>query len=325
MSSARDSAAATATASLQPQTASSIARLLREGATRLEHAGIPREVATTEARWLLEHTSSLRETELIAYPERVLPPEQVARYASAIARRAAREPYAYIVGKSHHHGRRFAVSRHVLVPRWETALLVELATAHLRQHAAASPRICDLGTGSGVMAVHMALDRPDADIVATDLSADALEVAQHNARNHGVASRIRFVQHDMTAPAIAADLGQFDIVLSNPPYIPTARLDRGELALEVTDWEPRIALDGGADGLAVLRPMIAQLPQLLKPTPASAAFIETDDTTAEECAALARQAMPDAHVAVLDDMAQRHRVVAVCYSAPAPVADAAAR
>jgi release factor glutamine methyltransferase len=155
-------------------------------------------------------------------------------------------------------GLSFTVTPSVLIPRPETELLVEAVLAELRQEQA--PCLLDLGTGSGAIAVSLAVFLPQAQVTAVDLSAAALAVARENARRHQVASRLRFLQGDLYAPVAGEE---FTAVISNPPYIPAAEISR--LAATVKDYEPLLALDGGPDGLAFYRRLTRELTLLAAP------------------------------------------------------------
>ena len=216
----------------------------------------------------------------------------------------------YIVGAASFYGRTYQVTPDVLIPRPETELIVDLAIQFAQEHQHNAPRICDLGTGSGVIAATLALELPDASVVACDIDQRALRAARRNAAMHDVKERVGFVEADMTSDADVAALGQFDIVVSNPPYIPSGRLVH-ELEPEVSQWEPRRALDGGGDGMRVLEPLIMQLPRLLNARRPSAAFIEIDHCAAGRCLDLAAEAMPGARARVARDLAGLSRVVCV--------------
>ena len=185
---------------------------------------------------------------LLANPLSNLSAEGAVRYYVLLERRLVGEPIQYITGETEFYGLPFQVNRNVLIPRPETEHLVEKALA-----LAASferPRIVDVGTGSGAIAVALAHKLPEAQITAIDLSAAALTVARGNAERNGVAGRIRFVEGDLLAP-VAGE--QFEMVVSNPPYI--AESDRASLSVEVRDYEPETALFAGS-GLDVYRRLI---------------------------------------------------------------------
>jgi release factor glutamine methyltransferase len=209
----------------------------------LAGATLPR----AEARRLLAAALRVPIESLIARPERTVDDEAVARFVSLAQRRARGEPVAYLLGEREFYGRRFAVSPAVLVPRPETELLVQLALERLQRQAA--PRVLDLGTGSGCIAVTLALECPAAAVVAVDRSADALAVAGANAQHLGAA--IEFAISDWYENVG----GRFDLIVANPPYVAAADPHLREL-----QHEPRHALVAGADGLADLRCIVASAP-----------------------------------------------------------------
>jgi release factor glutamine methyltransferase len=221
---------------------------LRKAETRLS-AGPHPERARRDAETLLLHLIQRDRAFLIAHPEEALSAEGVVRYYALVERRAAGEPIQYITGEQEFYGLPFHVNHNVLIPRPETEGLVErvleLAAGFAR------PRIVDVGTGSGAIAVALAANLPQATVTAIDISEAALEVARINAERNGVADRIRFTQCDLLAPFAA---GSFEFVVSNPPYVPSA--DRDSLAAEVRDHEPHMALFAGEDGLAIYRRLI---------------------------------------------------------------------
>ena len=216
-----------------------------------------RRIDRLDARLLLEHVCGCRHADLIAHPERPLSAAQAAEFDALVARRAGGEPLAYLVGSAWFGDLSFRVTPAVLIPRPDTEVLVELAVE--RAQAFASPRIVDLGTGSGIVAISLARRCPDAQVTATDVSAAALDVARANAVRHGAA--VRFVEGDWFAP-----LGdeRFDLVVSNPPYVVEGD---PHLQLNGLPFEPRGALtDGitGGDGLACIRRIVAAAPAHLR-------------------------------------------------------------
>lgn len=181
-------------------------------------------------------------------------PAAVVRFRGLLERRLAGEPVAYLVGEREFYGRPFRVDRRVLIPRPETEHVVEAALA---LDLPPAPRILDVGTGSGCLAVTLALELPAARVVATDLSPGALAVAADNARRHGVARRLRLAAADLAAPL---RLGAFDLVVSNPPYVALEEAPR--LSPEVREHEPAVALFAPGGGLAVLSRLLAQVAAL---------------------------------------------------------------
>ncbi len=232
------------------------------GAGRLCQRGLAAAEARLEAEVLLRHAAGVSREELLVRPGAPLPPDAAAAYATLIERRLAGSPTAYLVGHREFFGLDFIVDERVLIPRPETERLVEVARERLSGLPA--PLIADIGTGSGAVAIALALALPRARVVATDVSPEALAVARLNAVRHGVADRIAWGEGDALDPLAALGLeGRVDAIVSNPPYIPTAAL--ASLPEEIREHEPRAALDGGPDGLAVLRRVIAEGPRYLRP------------------------------------------------------------
>lgn len=288
----------------------SVAELIADGRRVIIDAGVPPSEAQMEARLLFQHAADIPAEQVIGNSELTTTESVAKTYASYIARRVAREPLPYIVGTANFYGSKFRVTPDVLIPRPETEQLVDLAIQFARTHRVNAPRICDLGTGSGVIAISLALGLPDAAVVACDIDQSALNVARRNAAMHDVSDRVEFVEADMTSDADVQALGQFDIVVSNPPYIPSGRLAH-ELEPEVNQWEPHRALDGGTDGMRILEPLIRQLPGMLNTRRRSAAFIEIDHCAAGRCLDLAAEVLPDASARVERDLAGLSRVVCV--------------
>jgi release factor glutamine methyltransferase len=190
------------------------------------------------------------EAEWLVRSRDAAPPGFVDRYLPLIERRAAHEPVAYITGCREFYGRTFRVTRDVLIPRPETELIVEEARRRVAGRASdAAPRLIDVGTGSGCLAITLALELPSAEVIATDVSESALQVAQENAGRLG-ADRVTF----LNGSCLAGTRGPFDLIVSNPPYI--AACDRPSLPRDVADYEPAAALFGGADGLDVIRGVV---------------------------------------------------------------------
>lgn len=221
---------------------------LREGAEFLARLGVPG--ARLDAEVLLCRVLGCGREKLYVAFESILGAEAMKQFHSLLGRRVQREPISYITGHREFWSLDFDVTPQVLVPRPETELLVEVALDILGKRRSSS-RILEIGTGSGVIAVTLATQRMEAEIWATDLSAGALEVARHNARRHAVEERIHFLQGDLFDPVRHWGEGFFHLIVSNPPYIPRGGLE--VLSTEVRNWEPRLALDGGEDGLDFYR------------------------------------------------------------------------
>ena len=233
----------------------SIGEALRRAAQALDHAGVAE--ARREASSLLSHLVGEDRTFLISHAEDELGDSELRKFAAAIARRAAGEPAQYITGVQDFYGRSFRVTPDVLIPRPETELLVEAALQVMNVNA----RVCDVGTGSGCIAVTFLCERDDARAVGIDVSEAALEVARQNAREHSVENRLELLVSDCFS-ALNANTQQFDLVVSNSPYVSATALPG--LQREVRDYEPLVALSPGADGLSVIRRLLAEAPAFLK-------------------------------------------------------------
>lgn len=225
-----------------------LAEWLRNAEVRLAQGPHP-ERARRDAETLLLHLIERNKAYLIAHSEEQLSAEDAARFSALMERRTTGEPIQYITGEQEFYGFPLYVNRAVLIPRPETEFLVERALALAAPFSA--PRIVDVGTGSGAIAVALAAHCAHANLTAIDISADALDVARANAERNHVAARIRFVQGDLLA-GIAPSSAEF--VVSNPPYVPET--DRATLDGEVRDHEPPLALFAGEDGLAIYRQLI---------------------------------------------------------------------
>ena len=215
--------------------------------------------AHRDAELLLLHTLQILRTTLLAHPNRELSPADEALYESHIARRLKNEPIQYITGQQEFYGLPFKVTPAVLIPRPETEHLVEAVLAHLPHNQPL--RIADIGTGSGAIAIALAVHLPQAQITALDLSPEALQIASINSEANAVANRITFLQSDLLA-AVANET-PFDAIVSNPPYVPET--DSPTLHPEVRDHEPHTALFSGSEGLDIYRRLIPQSHILLKP------------------------------------------------------------
>lgn len=221
---------------------------------RLEAAGV--ETPVIDARLLLEAGAGVSRLDIVTDPRRVLSEGQVSAVEALAHRRATREPMSHILGKRAFWSFDLIVTRDVLTPRPETELLVEVVLEVLERDSSA--RVLDIGVGSGAILLAILHERPSAVGVGVDLSEAALVVARANAERLGLSDRASFQAGDWADSV--ADSG-FDLVVSNPPYIPTAEIEG--LAPEVAVYEPRLALDGGPDGLAAYRRVFAVLPRLL--------------------------------------------------------------
>jgi len=202
------------------------------------------ESALLDTQLLLAHVLNVDKDYIILHPNDVITPEQEKRFQALIRRRAHHEPTEYITNKAHFYGLEFYVDKNVLIPRPDTEILIETVLDNASHEKPII--ILDIGTGSGCIAISLAKYLPYAAFTAIDISLPALNIAKQNAKNNNV-SNINFLQHDITKEFIS----DFDIIVSNPPYIPTHTCCN--LMPEVSNFEPRVALDGGADGLNFYR------------------------------------------------------------------------
>jgi release factor glutamine methyltransferase len=289
---------------------STIARALAWAAGQLSASS---DTPRLDAELLLAHVLGWSRARVLAEGQQPLSAAQHAALRELVARRAALEPVAYLVGHKEFYGLDFAVDRRVLVPRPETELLVDLALQEARRrtgHGQAADRhrlsIADIGTGSGCIAVALAVHLPEAQIYASDLSRAALEVAQRNIARHGVGDRVRLLEGDLLDPLPEP----VDIIVSNPPYTVLSAISAG-----VRHHEPHLALDGGPEGLAIVRRLLAQAPGKLRP--GGAVLLEIGATQGPAVLELARGYFPTAQIGVHQDLAGLDRVVTIATAAGA--------
>jgi len=287
-----------------------IGELLRAAGQRLRGAGS--ESARLDAEVLLGHVLGVGRTTLLATPEATVSPAQRAAFQTLLARRASGEPVSYIRGLKEFYGLALSVDRRALIPRPETELLVDLTLARVAQMLTGAPRdarpvlVWDVGTGSGAICVAVAVEcrrrgyGRDVRLRATDVSVDALGLATENAAVHGVADAIDF------APADLADLPDAqpaDIVVANLPYIPSDVVPKLPIA---ASFEPPAALDGGPDGLAVIRRLLGQLPGALAVH--GSALLEMGADQGARLAAAVDATLPGWTVSIHDDLSGQPRV-----------------
>jgi release factor glutamine methyltransferase len=322
---------------------STIAVALRSARQRLAPLS---ESASGDAQTLLCHVLGVERAWLLAHPEHLLTPEQSTAFEALVARCAAGEPLPYVLGRRAWYAREFIVTPDVLIPRPETELLLEAALewaadayttdaqlgvptesdgvgtpflasvvpspimsvgtrngasgAATDEHA---PIAVDVGTGSGILAVTFAALRPAWQVYAVDISGAALDVARRNAVLHKAQARIKFAQSDLLAEW--DERMRIDLLMANLPYIPSADVPM----LPVARHEPRLALDGGEDGLRLIRRLLAQATRVMHP--GGLILLEIETRQGEAVTVLARAAFPDANIAVLRDYAGHERIVRV--------------
>ncbi len=244
---------------------------------------------------LLEALTGRDRAWLLAHREHELTSGQQIRGYNLLARAAAGEPLAYLLGQRWFAGLLFEVTPAVLIPRPETEGVIETAL----KAAPDARRIIDVGTGSGAIAITMAHRLSDARVMAVDISPAALAVARHNAKRLVGTDRVLFLQGDL----LTAVSGAFDLVIANLPYIPADDL----VTLDITRWEPCTALDGGADGLDLFRRMLADLPRVLAPQ--GVLVLEIGYDQGHSVPRLVRTALPGAAVSVIQDFAGQDRAI----------------
>jgi release factor glutamine methyltransferase len=208
---------------------------------------------------LLAHVLKMPRMKLYLNFDRTLQPAELDALREMVKRRGNREPLQHIVGSTSFCGLEIAVNRHVLIPRPETELLAERAWKFAATVTGSAPKVLDLCTGSGCLAIAVAENCAKAEIYATDISPEALAVARDNASRNNLSSRVQFFEGDCFAPL--PEKIQFDLIVSNPPYIPSSEIET--LQTEVRDHDPRLALDGGADGLEFYRKIAGEAKRFL--------------------------------------------------------------
>ncbi len=276
------------------RSASSIGRSLHQAVVELHPVT---DVPRLEAEVLLAHVLEISRTMLLTHPERALTANQLNDYRTLVHRRTSGYPLPYLTGHIEFYGLEFEITPEVLIPRPETETLVDLAIA--RRPATA----VDVGSGSGCIAVSLAVNLPESTICAIDISPAALAVARRNVERHAVSAQVRLMVGDVLSPRP----GPVDLIVSNPPYIPTS--ERASLPASVRDHEPRLALDGGVDGLRIIQRLLAQAPVALKP--GGGLLIEIGADQGEAASRLAHTFFPQAAVHIHPDLAGRDRVLEV--------------
>ncbi len=235
----------------------SIAETILQGAHKLRQAGVPE--ARREAGSLLSYVIDRDRSFILSHAEDAMDAEQAERFRQFLERRAQGEPLQYITGRQEFFGLDFEVTPDVLIPRPETELLIETALKLLG--GSADVFICDVGTGSGCIAITLLHELPQARAIALDVSPGALAVAERNTARHRVKERLEFVLSDCFAALDPQQLS-FDLIVSNPPYVEAGAIE--DLQREVRNFEPRVALAAGADGLVIIRRLLLEAAAFLK-------------------------------------------------------------
>lgn len=281
------------------QNQSTFKTLVRYGLQCLRDAEVSEPV--TSARMLTCYVLGWSMTEAIRRANEVLDVVILHELEALLARRIAREPLQYIVGEAVFYDHRFLCDKRALIPRPETELLVHEALSYVKTNRLQGLRVADIGTGSGVIAITFKLSEPNSEVVATDISADTLKLARANAAR--LKAEVQFQQGTL----LEALSGEFEIIISNPPYIKSEAL--AQLQPEIA-FEPTKALDGGADGMAVVEPLLRQLPNYLKRHDGFA-LIEIDPPISAAAQKLARKMFPHAHVEVQKDFNSLERILRI--------------
>ena len=264
----------------------------------LGEASIPD--ARLEAEALLAHVLQMSRAQVLAHPERSLSSQEDLAVWEVLRRRLSREPLAYIIGRREFFGIDFKVNLSVLIPRPETETLVETALKIANEFPGGPElSVIDVGTGSGAIAVSLALHLPSARIFAVDSSSAALDVARTNAETHGVADRITFLEGDLLSPFS----GGVDLITANLPYVRTGELS--SLAPEVQQ-EPTEALDGGQDGLDVVKRLMHQAQHVISGD--GVILLEMDPRQAEPLRRMGESLFPGAEISILKDLAGLDRI-----------------
>lgn len=261
---------------------------------------------TLDASVLLAHITNKPRTWVMAHPELALTTEQQKQLDDSLARLERGESFPYVLGHWEFFGMEFEITPDVLIPRPETELLVERAIAWL-QESPVRRTVADIGTGSGVIAISIAVNVPDATILATDISEKALEVAQRNAKKFDVEGRVEFVRCDLLPPkpALFTTERHLDLISANLPYIPTETLH----ALPVYGREPTLALDGGEDGLDLVRRLLQVGPEWLAPN--GLMLLEIEATQGIQALNLACDLFSQANIHLHQDLAGQDRLLEI--------------
>lgn len=287
---------------------SDVGHALVAAARRLREARI--SSPQLDAAVLLGFVLGVNKAWLYAHPTRRLTDFELTRFEDLVRRRMCSEPVAYLVGFKSFYGLDITVDRRVLIPRPETELLVERALAQIQRlvREGQQPRVADIGTGSGAIAVALAVNAPEAIVYATDVSPEALDVAAQNFWRYGVGEQVQLLPGPLLDPLPEP----VDILVANLPYVATA--DLAHLPAQVRDFEPVLALDGGPDGLQVIGQLLRALAEpagRAKLCPGGLVYLEIGAEQGEAAEALAQATLPDADVELLADYTGLDRVLLI--------------
>jgi release factor glutamine methyltransferase len=277
-----------------------VGEALRSAGRRLQPVG---ETGALDASRLLEHVTGRDRAELLMAADVPLDAATRSRFEEFVIRRERGEPVAYIVGDAGFYGRTFFVDQRVLVPRPESEHVVEAVVDDLRARRKTGGIVVDVGTGSGALGITLACELPELAVYATDISADALTVARRNAAHNGVFNRCTFLGGDLLLPLMRFG-ERVDAVVANLPYIPAGDVP---LAPNPAGFEPRVALDGGPDGLDLYRRLLGQLEGVAADD--AAMFLEAAPGTIEPLAALVERMFPTAFIEIGEDYSGLERYV----------------
>jgi release factor glutamine methyltransferase len=288
--------------------ATDVGRAMLAASRRLREAGV--DSPQLDSALLMAHVLGVSKTWLYAHPDRKMAPNEIAAFESLVGRRLRREPVAYLIGFRSFYGLDITVDSRVLIPRPETEMLVERALTWIEalMRRGIQPKVADVGTGSGAIAVAIAVNAPGALIYATDLSQDALDVAAQNVWRYALGDQIQLIPGDL-AQVLPEPV---DIVVANLPYVPSG--DLPGLAADVRNFEPRLALDGGADGLDKLRALFDSLASPAREDvlrPGARLYLEIGAGQGDAAESIARVALPDAEVEVQMDYAGLDRLLVI--------------
>ncbi|MBV6451216.1 MAG: Release factor glutamine methyltransferase [Anaerolineales bacterium] len=289
--------------SLKPAGRLTTSPLLSDISTRLASVS---DTPALDASVLIARIVDKPRSWVMAHPELELTLEQQNQLNNSLTRLENGEPFPYVLGRWEFFGLEFEVTPDILIPRPETELLVEKAIAWLQKNPS-KRRVADIGTGSGAIAVSLAVNVTDANILATDISPKALAVAKRNAEKHNAENRIEYLECDLLPDQskIANRKSSIDSLCANLPYIPTKTLSK----LPIFGREPTLALDGGEDGLQLFRKLLVTVPTWLAPH--ALLLLEIEATLGESTTQLARQHFPNASITLHQDLTGRDRLLEI--------------